>query len=550
MVARRIAFLGPLVALACSSGGGETGGGAGAAGEVSVGGAGGASGSCYSKCVAATGDSAACVVACGRGAGGAGGAVDGGIGSGATAGAGAASGSGPGDGGAPGGAGGAAGDASGSGGAGAGRPPGSGCVCDGDCAGDAAHPAVCVTGICMTRATGPCAGGGSKGECGVGSRCWELKNGPGVWLCWPDCGSSSCDGTCDGDGSCVPSRGGTCDPSCGSHCPSGAAPCSPTTPGGFCATAGEVCAAGTCVVPCSAAVPTGWCPAGSACQAGGCVSTGGCPTWECSGPECGDLVQVPGSFDPTSPEARAAGYFKDAKEKYSFLQRSLALVVAHAACETAARFPGTNPIGLLDLSQADGLTPGTDVGSPRHPTTTHRGRDLDIAYYQTDGLNDGQIVCGDGSDTNGNGSPGKYNDGYFCTTDQNIVDWPRQAYFFAKMAVTGRVRVFGVDRTLDDDFQIHLDALFANGEISRGEHDRALRLGTGSAGGWQYHHHHVHLSYCPIGTTGPGCTAGLEVPWSIKARGEEPPARVLSILPPPFDGQAPLRHPLIPCEHD
>src|SRR5688572_13066686 len=54
-------------------------------------------------------------------------------------------------------------------------PPGSLCSCDSDCQGDEAHPAICVFGICMTRAAGECAAAGSSEECGAGSRCWGLE---------------------------------------------------------------------------------------------------------------------------------------------------------------------------------------------------------------------------------------------------------------------------------------------------------------------------------------------------------------------------------------
>jgi hypothetical protein len=204
---------------------------------------------------------------------------------------------------------------------------------------------------------------------------------------------------------------------------------------------------------------------------------------------------MPGSYDPRSATARAAGYYIATQRRYSYLRRDLTLLIRHAACEVAARYPGTNPIAPGDLSQSDGLTPGVDDGSPRHPTSTHHGDDMDLAYYQTDGANNMQIICGDGSDTNGNGRPGTYNDGYFCTTEVNIIDWPRQAYWFAKLASTPLVRVFGIDETLDDDFTRELGRLLTAGAITRAEHDRASILGFGSSGGWPFHHHHSHMSY-------------------------------------------------------
>jgi hypothetical protein len=334
------------------------------------------------------------------------------------------------------------------------RPPGSLCTCDTDCADDGGHQGICVRGVCMTRASAACASSGSSAECPDGSRCWRARD-TSVHVCFPDCDSHACAGRCDGDGSCVDAAGFGCDDACGTVCPTPATPPPPPPPPG----------------------------------------SDTCPAWECSGTSCTDLIMLPGSSDPDSAEARAAGYFIDTHARYTYLRRDLIRVLQYAACRVAQRFPGTNPIGISDLSQSDGRTPGLDVGDARHPTTTHRGNDLDLAYYQTDGLNDTQIVCGDGSDRNGNGRPGTYNDGYFCTTERNIVDWPRQAFFFAVLAVTPLVRVFGVDTTFVDDFRDHLGALRDAGEIDEATHDRATNLGYGSSGGWQFHHHHSHMSY-------------------------------------------------------
>ena len=91
------------------------------------------------------------------------------------------------------------------------------------------------------------------------------------------------------------------------------------------------------------------------------------------------------------------------------------------------------------------------MNAARHPTTTHvRGKDVDLAYFQTDGASNDHILCGDGSDTTNNGRPGQYNDGYFCTTDDN--DVPRQVWFTAKLAESPWYRVIGIDQTLAKPF--------------------------------------------------------------------------------------------------
>jgi hypothetical protein len=62
------------------------------------------------------------------------------------------------------------------------------------------------------------------------------------------------------------------------------------------------------------------------------------------------------------------------------------------------------------------------------------------------------------------------------------------------MAVSPDTRVFGLDQTLVDDMNLHLDQLVASGDITQAERNR-VNLGYGASGGWQFHHHHVHLSY-------------------------------------------------------
>lgn len=360
------------------------------------------------------------------------------------------------------------------------REPGDGCTCDADCAGTSDNPGICVVGVCMNRGSRSCASAGSRdGECPTGTRCWNDTNN-GMPICWPDCDTFRCAGACDGDGSCAPSATTSCDPACGAYC-------------GGATDAGAPDSGSTA---CSPSNPSGICPSGQRCVDGACeATTSTCPSWVCTGANCTDIIQMPGSFDASSAQAIADGYYIATEPRYSFLRRDLTMLLRYAACEVAVRFPGGRPIGLSDLSQADGRTPGTDAGAPRHPTTTHTGSDMDLAYYQTDGANEPQIICGDGTDRNGNGSPGRYNDGSFCTTETNIIDWPREAYWFAKLSVTPLVRVFGIDQTLFDDFTRELGALHTSGVMSDAEFARASILGYGAAGGWQYHHHHSHMSY-------------------------------------------------------
>ncbi|MCC7536707.1 MAG: hypothetical protein IT379_10860 [Deltaproteobacteria bacterium] len=374
--------------------------------------------------------------------------------------------------------------------------PGGACRLTSDCMADGDHAGLCVFGICMTVPSADCSAAGSSAECGAGSRCWALESYGAI--CWPDCASFECAGACDGDGSCAPTEMSSCE-MCGSTCCEGL--CSADIPRGLCEAAGTSCVGGECVIACSPDAPTGYCPTGFSCTDGRCVSDSGVPSWMCEA-DCTDLIEMPGSRDPSSIEAMTAGYYPSSPRQYSYLRRDLTLLIQYAAAMVQARYPGTPPIALGDLGQADGLTPGcvtascdTASDNPRHPTTTHRGDDMDLAYFQTDGENNYQIVCGDGSDTNGNGRRGMFNDGYFCTTDMNIVDWERQAYWFAMLATTPLVRVFGIDQTFPTPLRNALRALYDEGAISDEQYDRALSLGYGADGGWQFHHHHSHMSY-------------------------------------------------------
>src|SRR5262249_52879624 len=77
------------------------------------------------------------------------------------------------------------------------------------------------TGICVVRATEPCPSAGSPDGCPADARCWT--SGAGDSLCWADC-DKSCGsaGTCDSDGSCVPSMPDTGDGSGGASGTGGA----------------------------------------------------------------------------------------------------------------------------------------------------------------------------------------------------------------------------------------------------------------------------------------------------------------------------------------
>jgi len=194
-----------------------------------------------------------------------------------------------------------------------------------------------------------------------------------------------------------------------------------------------------------------------------------------SGP-CNQILQYP--RNPSDDD----GYLVEHQAHYSNLRRELHYLVSYAAEATMDQFPGTTVLSLMDMSEDDGSTPGAMVSSLRHPAGTHiDGNDLDIAYYQNDGENNGQIVC-------------PSNDGQFCTGPPTLLDAERTAFFMAKLLENPNIRVIGVDVMIGPEIEAAADALEASGVISsslRNQFDYDVTWGSG----WPFHHHHMHVSW-------------------------------------------------------
>ncbi len=193
-----------------------------------------------------------------------------------------------------------------------------------------------------------------------------------------------------------------------------------------------------------------------------------------SGP-CNEIMQFPQS------NALDQGYVVSHDVHYSHLRREVSYLIRYASDATAAMFPGTNPIGLLDMSERDGSTPGTMVGQLRHPQGTHiNGNDIDVAYYQTGSDNLGRSVCPE--------------DGSFCTGAPDILDARRSAFFIATLLDSSNVRVIGVDPMIATDLFDAADDLRSEGKITanqRSRMDSYLAYGDG----WPFHQHHLHFSW-------------------------------------------------------
>jgi hypothetical protein len=354
--------------------------------------------------------------------------------------------------------------------------PGSACSCDGDCSTIAGHAGVCVLGVCMTVAASDCSAGGSSAECAPGSRCWSLEGHDGP-LCWPDCSSYGCDGTCDGDGSCAPLDGANCTYSCGSYCNCQAGDCG----------ANETCVGGQCIATTGGGPGAGPGPTCSNLPARDCVGTS---TY------CGELVtmnpRTSGAYDDYPINGETAG-----NQYRSYLRRDLAMLVAYATavveCKAAGWTSGIGgPLGLGDMSEVNGAIPGTSIGDPGHPSGTHtNGYDIDLAYYQINAPdNDLRPIC---DHTNSSGA-----DQYHCTAAPDSLDVWRTALFLGAVFSSSRVRVVGVDGQAGPLLESAIAQLCADGWLSGDSCNNVglLTYETTDMGyGWYYfHHHHAHIS--------------------------------------------------------
>lgn len=103
--------------------------------------------------------------------------------------------------------------------------------------------------------------------------------------------------------------------------------------------------------------------------------------------DCDQLVQMPLPNDPA-----ADGYAVDGGTvfRYWFGRRDLVMLVRYAGRQRARA--GKTPFYPYDFSQWDGLTPGVDVGSPRH-ASHQRGKDVDLSIYGEDGRAPWRSYC-------------------------------------------------------------------------------------------------------------------------------------------------------------
>lgn len=223
------------------------------------------------------------------------------------------------------------------------------------------------------------------------------------------------------------------------------------------------------------------------------------PAASCTGTSayCAELVR----FVPTTTAAYddfPYGGETPSNQYRSFVRRDLAMAIQYATAKVAclaASWPCGNggPIGLGDMSEADGSIPGTSVGDPGHPQGTHTGgRDIDVAYYQI-GTADNRLrpVCPHTQGTT---------EAYRCTAEPDTLDVWRTALLIGILHEQSKLRIIGVDGQIGEQVRAALTTLCTRGWLS-GTSCTAPRLAyelTDTGAGWFYFHHaNMHVSITP-----------------------------------------------------
>ncbi len=259
--------------------------------------------------------------------------------------------------------------------------------------------------------------------------------------------------------------------------------------------------------PCTA----GSCPAGLVCN----TSTGNC------GPDLGSTPgQGPGPTCPSLPERDCVGgeaycgeltvfdprvgdgyddypiNGESASNQYrSYLRRDAIMLIKYAAAYVSCKaesWTGGNghPLGMGDMSEANGTIPGTSDGSPGHPPNTHEnGFDIDMAYFQTAGPNNYlRAVC---DHTQGG------QDMYHCVSAPYLLDVWRNALFIGVLGSSPRTRVIGVDGQVGALVTEAISTLCADGWFPHSNCNSAplaYEVTDQGQGWYMFHHHHMHLS--------------------------------------------------------
>ncbi len=186
-------------------------------------------------------------------------------------------------------------------------------------------------------------------------------------------------------------------------------------------------------------------------------------------------------------------------QSYSFLRRDAVMLIKYAAAKVACKtadwgYGNFAPLGLGDMSEADGSTPGTNIGSLRHPPKTHEnGNDIDAAYFQL--FSPDNLVRPVGDSYIGT------EDQYHLIDDPYALDVWRTALFIAYLSEHPDLRVVGVDGQIGLLLELALDQLVTLGwidEVLRESIPLAYEVVDHGYGWYRFHHTHMHMSMIGI----------------------------------------------------
>jgi len=195
----------------------------------------------------------------------------------------------------------------------------------------------------------------------------------------------------------------------------------------------------------------------------------------------------------------------------SYARRDLMMLIkwatAYVDCKAKSWGGGNgHPLGLGDMSEANGAIPGTATGQPGHPANTHEnGNDMDIAYYQNKGSNNYlKPVCTHTI----NGA-----DQYHCVGQPTLLDLWRTTLFIGALLSHEHTRVIGVDGKIGSLVEQAMPTLCANGWLPKVSCQKiqkglAYEVTNGGAGWYAFHHHHLHVSMYGLAGGKPGAMNG------------------------------------------
>lgn len=306
----------------------------------------------------------------------------------------------------------------------------------------------------------------TTGSCGEGAECFLL-----------DATTRSCLPTCDAERPCGEGLVCAASGACIARCVTDG--CGPDA---VCNDATGLCDADVAKRPSAAPIPACDDVPARDCTAG----TAACATLSAFDPKLGlGYEDYPLNGETASNQWR------------SFARADLQQIVKWSAALVECRgkhwaFGNHAPLGLGDMSEANGAIPGTSRGQPGHPSGTHtNGLDMDIGYYQV-GTSDNRLrpVC----DHDANGS-----DAYHCVGAPNALDTWRNALVLGAMVTSRRVRVIGMDGKVGPLVSAALPVLCRDGYLDKTACTRARSLltyeETDQGYGWfLFHHHHFHIS--------------------------------------------------------